>query len=34
MVKVPATKEGIPAVEELIAAGVNINITLPSRPRR
>jgi len=28
MVKVPATPEGIPAVEELIAAGVNINVTL------
>lgn len=28
MVKVPATAEGIPAVEELIADGLNINITL------
>ena len=28
MIKVPATPEGIPAVEELIAAGVNVNITL------
>jgi len=28
MIKVPATREGIPAVEKLIAAGVNINITL------
>jgi len=28
MIKVPATEEGIPAVEELIASGVNINITL------
>lgn len=28
MVKVPATDEGIPAVEELIADGLNINITL------
>ena len=28
MVKVPATPEGVPAVEELIAAGVNINVTL------
>lgn len=28
MIKVPATKEGIPAVEELIASGVNVNITL------
>src|SRR5512142_1567687 len=28
MIKVPATEEGIPAVEELIAGGVNVNITL------
>ncbi|HZS50739.1 MAG TPA: bifunctional transaldolase/phosoglucose isomerase [Bryobacterales bacterium] len=28
MVKVPATKEGIPAIEALLAEGVNINITL------
>jgi len=28
MIKVPATREGIPAVEKLIAAGVNVNITL------
>ena len=28
MVKVPATPEGVPAVEELIAAGVNVNVTL------
>lgn len=28
MIKVPATKEGIPAVERLIAEGININITL------
>jgi transaldolase/transaldolase/glucose-6-phosphate isomerase len=28
MVKVPATAEGIPAVEELTAAGLNINATL------
>ncbi len=28
MVKVPATPEGIPAVEELTAEGVNVNITL------
>lgn len=28
MIKVPATPEGIPAVEELIAAGINVNITL------
>ena len=28
MIKVPATREGVPAVEELIAEGVNINVTL------
>jgi transaldolase len=28
MIKVPATKEGLPAVEELISEGVNVNITL------
>ncbi|OGO36994.1 MAG: transaldolase [Chloroflexi bacterium RBG_16_57_8] len=28
MMKVPATPEGIPAVEELLAQGININITL------
>lgn len=28
MIKVPGTAEGIPAVEELIAEGVNVNITL------
>jgi transaldolase/glucose-6-phosphate isomerase len=28
MVKVPATPAGIPAIEDLIASGVNINITL------
>lgn len=28
MIKVPATPEGIPAIESLIAQGVNINITL------
>src|SRR5215475_2880245 len=28
MIKVPATAEGIPAVETLIAEGVNVNITL------
>src|SRR5258708_38089789 len=28
MIKVPGTAEGVPAVEELIAAGVNVNITL------
>jgi len=28
MVKVPATKEGIPAIETLISEGININVTL------
>lgn len=28
LVKVPATKEGLPAIEELTAAGVNVNVTL------
>lgn len=28
MIKVPATAEGIPAIEHLLASGVNVNITL------
>ncbi len=28
MIKVPATKEGIPAVKELISHGINVNVTL------
>lgn len=28
MIKVPATPEGIPAIEDLIASGINVNITL------
>ncbi len=28
MVKIPATKEGLPAIRDAIAAGININITL------
>ncbi len=28
MVKIPATKAGIPAVREVIAAGINVNVTL------
>jgi transaldolase len=28
MVKIPATPEGIPAVEQLLAEGINVNITL------
>jgi transaldolase len=28
MIKIPATNEGIPAIEESIAAGINVNVTL------
>ena len=28
MVKIPATREGVPAIEECIGAGLNINVTL------
>jgi transaldolase/transaldolase/glucose-6-phosphate isomerase len=28
MIKVPATTEGVPAVEDLLAAGINVNVTL------
>jgi transaldolase len=28
MIKVPGTEEGIPAIRELTAAGINVNITL------
>ena len=28
MIKVPATEEGIPAIEQLIAAGISVNVTL------
>ncbi len=28
MIKIPATKEGIPAIEEALTAGININVTL------
>ena len=28
MIKVPATKEGIPAIEQLIGEGINVNVTL------
>jgi len=28
MIKVPATEEGIPAIEQLISEGINVNITL------
>jgi transaldolase/glucose-6-phosphate isomerase len=28
MIKVPATQEGIPAIEKLIASGINVNVTL------
>jgi len=29
MIKVPATPAGIPAIEQLIGEGININITMP-----
>lgn len=32
MIKVPATPEGIPAIKELIAAGINVNVTLIFSP--
>ena len=28
MVKVPATAEGIPAIQQLLSEGININVTL------
>jgi len=28
MVKIPATKAGLPAITETIAAGINVNVTL------
>ena len=28
MIKIPATQEGIPAIEELISEGINVNVTL------
>jgi transaldolase len=28
MIKIPGTAEGVPAIEEAIAAGVNVNVTL------
>lgn len=28
MIKIPATQEGIPAIEEAIAGGINVNVTL------
>ena len=31
LVKIPATREGVPAIEETIAAGINVNVTLSSR---
>ena len=34
MIKVPATDEGIASVEELTAAGVNVNVTLVFNPAR
>ena len=34
MIKVPATKEGVPAIETLIAEGINVNVTLLFSVRR
>jgi transaldolase len=34
LVKVPATKQGLPAIEQLISEGVNINVTLLFSVRR
>ena len=28
MIKVPATAEGVPAIEQLIGEGINVNVTL------
>ncbi|MCD4686708.1 MAG: transaldolase, partial [Anaerolineae bacterium] len=28
MIKIPATPQGLPAIEEVIAAGINVNVTL------
>src|ERR1019366_6136041 len=28
MIKIPATKEGLPAIEQTLAQGINVNITL------
>lgn len=33
MVKIPATKEGIPAIQHMLAEGININITLIFSPK-
>ncbi len=32
MIKIPATKEGLPAIKQMIAEGVNINVTLIFSP--
>ncbi|MCB9029668.1 MAG: transaldolase [Deltaproteobacteria bacterium] len=34
MIKVPATSEGLPAIEALIADGINVNVTLIFSPER
>ena len=34
MIKIPGTKEGLPAVEETIAAGIPVNVTLIFSVRR
>ena len=28
MIKIPGTEAGLPAVEQVIAAGINVNVTL------
>ena len=28
MIKIPATAEGVPAIEQSIASGINVNVTL------
>lgn len=33
MIKIPATQEGIPAIEQMICEGVNINVTLIFSPK-
>jgi len=34
MIKVPATREGLPAVQQLITDGINVNVTLLFSPQR
>jgi transaldolase len=28
MIKIPATKEGLPAVTQVLGSGINVNVTL------